>query len=434
MSTALLTDHYELTMLDAARHSGKWETECVFDVFTRRLPSGRRYGVVAGIGRVIEAIGDFRFGDAELAFLDNANIVSGDTLAWLANYRFRGDVRGYREGEVYFPHSPILSVQSTFADAVVLETVILSILNHDSAVAAAAARMVGASEGRSLIEMGSRRTGEQSAWAAARATYIAGFDGTSNLEAGRRYGIPTFGTAAHAFTLLHDSEKDAFTAQVATLGEGTTLLVDTYDDIDRAVSAAIEVGGVNLGAVRIDSGDLAAVAKQVRAQLDTLGATATRIVVTSDLDEYTIAGLGSAPVNAFGVGTSVVTGSGHPAAGLVYKLVARRNSLEAWVPVQKTSTGKSNTGGIKSATRRLASGIATAEEIILARATPTTPGRPLIVNHVVGGEPVATDSPEKVVVTAREHHRMAMAELPADSSRLAAGEPVIPTIFSDTTT
>jgi len=430
MSTALLTDHYELTMLDAARHSGQWTTECVFDVFTRRLPSGRRYGVVAGIGRVIEAIGDFRFGEAELAFLDDANIVSADTLMWLANYRFGGDIRGYAEGEIYFPHSPVLSVLGTFADAVVLETVILSILNHDSAVAAAAARMVGAAEGRPLIEMGSRRTGEQSAWAAARSAYIAGFDGTSNLEAGRRYGVPTFGTAAHAFTLLHESEKEAFAAQVATLGKETTLLVDTYD-IERAVTAAVEVGGVTLGAVRIDSGDLAAVAKQVRAQLDALGATTTRIVVTSDLDEYTIAGLGSAPVNAFGVGTSVVTGSGHPAAGLVYKLVARKDSSDNWVSVQKSSTGKTNAGGIKTATRQMSGGKATAEEIVVGAENSPASGRPLIVNHIVAGESVNTLSAKEVVAAARDHHRMAMADLPADSKRLGAGDPVIPTIFSD---
>lgn len=432
MSTALLTDHYELTMLDAARKSGQWDVECVFDVFARRLPTGRRYGVVAGIGRMVEAISDFRFGEEELAFLDNANIVSTDTLTWLGNYRFRGDVRGYAEGEVYFPHSPILSVQGTFADAVILETVVLSIMNHDSAVAAAAARMVGAAEGRPLIEMGSRRTGEHSAWAAARAAYIAGFDGTSNLEAGRRYGIPTYGTAAHAFTLLHESERAAFAAQVATLGEGTTLLVDTYD-IERAVTAAVEVGGVNLGAVRIDSGDLAVVARQVRAQLDTLGATSTRIVVTSDLDEYTIAGLGSAPVDAFGVGTSVVTGSGHPAAGLVYKLVARQDPSGAWVSVQKTSSGKSNAGGIKFATRALSGSVATAEEIVLGEVASNTPGRSLIVNHIISGDPVETMSPHNVVLAAREHHRLALSELPADSLRLGAGEPVIPTVFSGPT-
>ena len=432
MSTALLTDHYELTMLDAARHSGQWTTECVFDVFARRLPAGRRYGVVAGIGRVIEAIRDFRFTDDDLAFLDDRSIVSAATLEWLASYSFRGDVRGYAEGEIYFPHSPLLSVQGSFADAVLLETVVLSILNHDSAVASAAARMVGVAEGRPLIEMGSRRTGEHSAWAAARAAYLAGFDGTSNLEAGRRYGIPTLGTAAHAFTLLHDSEKEAFAAQIETLGHDTTLLVDTYN-IERAVSAAIEVAGVGLGAVRIDSGDLPVMVREVRKQLDALGATATRIVVTSDLDEYTIAGLGSSPVDAFGVGTSVVTGSGHPAAGLVYKLVARRDRNDAWVAVQKTSTGKSNAGGIKTATRLLTNGVAVAEEITLGEGVASAPGRPLITDHIRAGEPVVDDSAQEALERAREHHRQALSELPTDAMRLGAGEPVIPTVFRDAT-
>ncbi len=432
MSTALLTDHYELTMLDAARHSGQWTTECVFDVFARRLPAGRRYGVVAGIGRVIEAIRDFRFTDDDLAFLDDRSIVSAATLEWLASYSFRGDVRGYAEGDIYFPHSPLLSVQGSFADAVLLETVVLSILNHDSAVASAAARMVGVAEGRPLIEMGSRRTGEHSAWAAARAAYLAGFDGTSNLEAGRRYGIPTLGTAAHAFTLLHDSEKEAFAAQIETLGHDTTLLVDTYN-IERAVSAAIEVAGVGLGAVRIDSGDLPVMVREVRKQLDALGATATRIVVTSDLDEYTIAGLGSSPVDAFGVGTSVVTGSGHPAAGLVYKLVARRDRNDAWVAVQKTSTGKSNAGGIKTATRLLTNDVAVAEEITLGEGAASAPGRPLITDHIRAGEPVVDDGAQEALERAREHHRQALSELPTDAMRLGAGEPVIPTVFRDAT-
>lgn len=430
MSTALLTDHYELTMLDAARKSGQWSTECVFEVFARRLPQGRRFGVVAGIGRVVDAVMDFRFGDDELGFLDNRGIVSADTLQWLSQYRFGGTIRAYAEGDIYFPHSPILSVHGSFADAVVLETVILSILNHDCAVASAAARMVAVADGRPLIEMGSRRTGEHSAWAAARAAYLVGFQGTSNLEAGRRFGIPTFGTAAHAFTLLHDSERDAFAAQVATLGTGTTLLVDTYD-IERAVTAAIEVGGKDLGAVRIDSGDLPVIVRQVRAQLDALGATSTRIVVTSDLDEYTIAGLGSAPVNAFGVGTSVVTGSGHPAAGLVYKLVARKDSTNTWVAVQKSSTGKTNAGGIKQATRVVENGVASEEAITVTAAPPR--GRVLIRDIIVDGEPVDTMSPEDLLDAARQHHREVVAELPRDAFRLTAGDPAIPTTVDGVT-
>ncbi len=303
-------------MLDAARRSGRASRRSVFEVFTRRLPGQRRYGVVAGTARLIDEIAEFRFGDKELAFLEQREVVGADTLAWLADYEFGGTIRGYAEGELYFPHSPIVQVEASFAEAVILETLILSVLNHDCAVAAAASRMVYAAGERPLIEMGSRRTSEHGAWAAARAAVIGGFGHTSNLEAGRRFGIPTIGTAAHAFTLLHDSESEAFEAQLATLGEDTTLLIDTYD-IERGVTRAIEAAGPNLGAVRIDSGDLSVVVREVRAQLDALGATSTRIVVTNELDEFTIAALGATPVDAYGVGTAVVTGSGQPSAGLV---------------------------------------------------------------------------------------------------------------------
>ncbi len=320
--TGLLTDQYELTMVQAARRSGTAARRAVFEVFARRLPEGRRYGVVAGTGRLLEAIEHFRFDEDALSFLADAGIVDEETRAWLADYRFSGDIDGYAEGECYVPGSPLLVVDAPFADAVVLETLVLSVLNHDSAIAAASSRMICAAGDRPCIEMGSRRTHEISAVAAARAAYIAGFASTSNLEAGRRYAIPTTGTAAHAFTLVHDSEEDAFRAQVTSLGPGTTLLVDTYD-VAAGVQTAVAVAGPELGAVRLDSGDLIELARQVRDQLDSLGATDTRIVVTSDLDEYAIAALAAAPVDGYGVGTSLVTGSGAPTAGLVYKLVAR---------------------------------------------------------------------------------------------------------------
>ena len=174
--------------------------------------------------------------------LENSGVVGPETLRWLAGYRFGGDVWGYGEGEVFVPGSPLLVVEGTFAEAVLLETLVLSILNHDCAIAAAASRMTVAAQNRPCLEMGSRRTHEEAAVAAARAAYVAGFAGTSNLEAGRRYGIPTVGTAAHAFTLLHDDERAAFAAQVATLGAGTTLLVDTYD-VTQGVRTAVEVAG-----------------------------------------------------------------------------------------------------------------------------------------------------------------------------------------------
>ncbi len=227
--TGLLTDHYELTMVRAALRNGTAHRRAVFEVFARHLPNGRRYGVVAGTGRLLDALEQFRFGDAELAFLERAQIADGPTLDFLRDYRFHGDISGYAEGDCYFPGSPILVVEGTFAEAVVLETLALSIFNHDCAIASAASRMVTAAHGRPLVEMGSRRTHERAAVASARAAYITGFTTTSNLRAGYEYGVPTSGTSAHAFTLLHDDEARAFAAQVDSLGPGTTLLVDTYD-------------------------------------------------------------------------------------------------------------------------------------------------------------------------------------------------------------
>src|SRR6476659_7162914 len=293
-TTALLTDRYELTMLGSALRDGSAHRDCVFEVFARRLPDGRRYGVVGGTARVLDAIARFRFDDETLQFLREHDIVDPATADYLAGYRFRGDVVGYPEGELYFPYSPVLTVSASFAEAVVLETVILSILNHDTAITSAAARMVAAAGGRPIIEMGSRRTHEQAAVASARAAYLAGFASTSNLAASQRYAVPTAGTAAHAFMLLHDDERAAFAAQLASMGKGTTLLVDTYD-ITRGIELAIEVAGPELGAIRIDSGDLAVMARHSRELLDSLGATGTRIVVSGDLDEFSIAALAAAP-------------------------------------------------------------------------------------------------------------------------------------------
>src|SRR6201997_1218212 len=322
-TTALLTDHYELTMLQAALRSGAASRRAVFEVFARHLPHGRRYGVVAGTGRLLDALERFRFGPDELSFLRENQVVDETTLQYLSSYRFSGNIWGYAEGDVYFPGSPILVVEGTFAESVLLETVVLSILNHDCAIASAASRMVTAAgglgpSGRPLIEMGSRRTHEVAAVAAARAAYLAGFASTSNLRAGYEYGLPTAGTSAHAFTLLYDGpdgpdEPGAFAAQVAALGTGTTLLVDTYD-VTTGVANAVAAAGTALGAVRIDSGELGGLARQVREQLDRLGATKTRIVVSGDLDEFSIAALRAEPVDSYGIGTSLVTGSGAPTA------------------------------------------------------------------------------------------------------------------------
>lgn len=430
-STALLTDMYELTMINAARKAGLADRRCTFELFPRRLPAGRSYGVVAGVGRALEALEHFTFGDQEIDFLVKNKVVDDDTAGWLSTFRFSGNISGYPEGELFFSGSPIVSVEGGFAECVILETLLLSIYNFDSAVASAASRMTLAAEGRPIIEMGGRRTHEWAAVAAARAAWIAGFGSSSDLEAGRSWQIPVSGTAAHSFTLLFDDEEDAFKAQLATMGNNTTLLVDTYD-VDEAIKTGVRLTDGKLGAIRLDSGDLNTEVKRVRALLDSLGATETRIIVTNDLDEYQIAALRGAPVDGFGVGTSVVTGSGHPSCGMVYKLVARASSAdpnEPQQPVHKRSENKNTIGGRKYAVRQIDdNGVAEAELIginIAPRADYND--RNLLVDLVRDGEIVGKEPLSK----ARERHEMARAELPRKAWKISRAEQAIPTIIID---
>ena len=404
-STALLTDRYELTMLEAALRSGLAERRAVFEVFTRRLPTGRRFGVVAGQGRLSELLPEVCYDDQALS---GVAFLGDQARAWLRDRPLGVEVTAYPEGEVFVPGSPVATVSGCFGEGLLLETLVLSVLNHDSAVASAAARMVLAAGGRPLIEMGGRRTHEQAAVAAARAAYVAGFAMTSNLEAGRRHGVPTAGTSAHAFTLAHRTEVEAFRSQVATHGAGTTLLVDTYDT-EQGIRNAVEVAGPGLGAVRLDSGDPHEEVPRARALLDELGARATRIVVTGDLDEHSIADLAPAAVDTFGVGTSVVTGSGSPTAGFVYKLVAvaQDDSPDSpCVPVAKRSAGKTTAGGRKWAYR-------TTDGREVLRAQPGGPGRAL-------QEPLPRRDD---LGRARAHCADALAALPDHARRLDPGAP-----------
>lgn len=430
-STALLTDRYELTMLDGALRSGVATRPSTFEVFSRRLPEGRTAGVFAGLGRLLEAIERFRFHPDQLAWLASAGVVSRDAIDWLAEYRFSGSIDAYDEGDLYTVGSPVMTVEAPFGEAVLLETLILSVLNHDSAVASAASLLAAAAGERPIIEMGSRRTDPRAAVAAARSAYLGGFESTSNLEAGRTYAIPTAGTAAHAFVLAHDSEREAFAAQVETLGPGTTLLVDTFD-VEAAIRTAVEVAGPGLGAIRIDSGDPVANARMARALLDRLGATGTRIIITGDLEDHLIKSLAPEPVDGYGVGTNVVTGLGEPTAAFVYKLVAIGAGSGGQQPVAKLSAGKETVGGRKRAWRvRMAelpphaegpvpswSGPAWTDVVV---ADPTSDcdwpvadpswlaaGRPLQRRVVKGGDLVAPEALD----AARRRHRERRGEQP----------------------
>jgi nicotinate phosphoribosyltransferase len=420
---ALFTDRYELSMLDGALTSGLIDAKATFEVFTRALPNGYRYGVVAGTGRLLDELSSFRFDEATISWLLSERIISSRLATYLEGYQFEGDVFGYLEGEVYTSQSPVLRIEGRFAD-IVLETLALSILNYDSGVATKAMRIVHVAQGRRLIEMGSRRTNEVAAVAAARASFVAGFDATSNLAAGMTYDIPTAGTAAHAFVLAHKSERDAFKAQVTTQGPSTTLLVDTFDT-EAGTELALDVAGPELGAIRIDSGVIADAAQRSRKLLDERGAVGVKITLTGDLDEFAIEELlrRDTPVDTFGVGTKLVTGYTPP--GFVFKLVAIEDGATMRA-VAKRSIGKLSTGGAKIAYRLFDEDTATTELILPfdASDTRTNEHARLLTHRLVDHGAVVTDTS---VLLARARAVAAVGELSSTAFVLSPGEPVLVT-------
>ena len=411
-------------MLAAALHDGTAHRRTTFEVFARRLPEGRRYGVVAGTARFVEALAQFRFDDAALASLED--FLDRDTLAYLADYRFSGDVDGYAEGELYFPGSPVLSVHGTFGECVVLETLALSILNHDTAIASAAARMVSAAEERPLIEMGSRRTHEQAAVAAARAAYIAGFTGSSNLEAQRRYGVPALGTSAHAFTLLHTSRTGA---RRASRVQGTGRRAGRRHHAARRHlrhhrrASPTPSRWQAPSSARSASTPATSACWPARSATNStaLARTKTRIVVSGDLDEFAIAALRAEPVDIYGVGTSVVTGSGAPTASMVYKLVEVDG-----MPVEKRSSHKESHGGRKQALRLAKPSGTIVEEIVHPFGQPPPDRarrRALTVDAGARGRTRRGPQPRRGPRRVKD----GLHSLPWDGLKLSKGEPAIPT-------
>ena len=327
-SPALMTDMYEYTMLDACLRDGTANRKCVFEIFTRHLPIGRHYGVAAGQGRILDALENFHLDDNDLKFLADRKVVGPETIKWLENFHFSGSIKGYREGEMFFPNSPILQAEGTFGEC--------------------------------------------------------------------------------------------------------TLLVDTYN-IEEAVKTAVEVAGPELGGVRIDSGDLASLAQRVRNQLDALGATNTKITVTNDLDEYALASLQTAPVDSYGVGTMLVTGSGAPTCAMVYKLTERENSAGDMQPVAKKSKDKATVPGRKLAFRSYEYSLADCEHVIsgsekqLASYQPEEGWKDLLVDYVTDGEINSDYQGHEAIVNAHNYRAQALAELPIGAQSLMKGDPVIPT-------
>jgi nicotinate phosphoribosyltransferase len=357
--TALTTDLYELTMAAAYFESGRTQPAS-FELFVRQLPPGRSFLLVAGLEQALEFLDGLRFQPDEIDYLRGQPVfknVSREFFAFLKEFRFTGEVWAMPEGTVAFAHEPLLRVTAPIIEAQIVETALLSIINHQTMIATKAARVVAAARGRPVIEFGARRAhGIEAGILGARAAYIGGCAGTSNVEAGKRFGIPIFGTMAHSFVMAFEREQDAFDAFLKVFPDTATILVDTYDTI----AAVKSLRGKNIPAVRLDSGELVALSKQTREILPH-----TKILVSGDLDEDRITALleAGAPIDAFGVGTRLATSYDAPALGGVYKLVSGQVKLSA---------EKATYPGPKQVWRSDAGDIITA-------ADETAPGEPLLV-------------------------------------------------------
>ncbi len=351
--TALLTDYYQLTMLDAYLREGM-NAPAVFELFVRKLPPQRNFLVAAGLEQALDFLERFSFGPAELAWLERQGGFSAPLLACLRDFRFQGDVHAMPEGTVFFADEPVLRVMAPLPQAQIVESRLLNIVHFQTLIASKAARLVLAAGGRTLVDFGMRRAhGAEAALFAARAAYVAGFTGTATAEAGLRFGLPVFGTMAHSFVQAHASEAQAFEAFARARPQRPTLLVDTYDTEAAVVkliglAGKLAAEGIAIGGVRIDSGDLAAHARAVRRLLDDAGLNPVTVFASGNLDEHRIAQLlaDAAPIDGFGAGTALDTSSDVPALDAVYKLQAY-----AGVARRKRSEGKATWPGAKQVGR-----------------------------------------------------------------------------------
>ena len=346
-SPALMTDMYEYTMLDACLKDGTANRKCVFEIFTRHLPLGRHYGVAAGQGRILDALEKFHLDDNNLKFLSDRKVVSPETIKWLENFHFSGSIKGYREGEMFFPNSPILQVEGTFGECTLLETLLLVTFNHQCLIATKSSRIVRAAAGRPVMEFGARRAqGYDAAYYGARASYIGGCGSTSCVMAARDFGIPASGTMAHSWVQMFPSEYDAFKKYAQLYPDACVLLVDTYSVTKSGIPNAIKVFdevlkpmGKRPKGVRIDSGDIAYLSKKARQMLDEAGYPDCTVCASNSLDEYLVRDLilQGARVDSFGIGENMITARSNPVFGGVYKLAAVKEDDGSYTPKIKVS-------------------------------------------------------------------------------------------------
>jgi nicotinate phosphoribosyltransferase len=428
-SPGLATDLYQLTMA-AAYHANGRDERASFELFARKLPKGRSYLIVAGLEQALDYLRDLSFSADEIEYLRGLpafDHVSPEFFDYLRDFRFTGEVWAMPEGTVAFAGEPLLRVTAPLIEAQIVETYLLSTINFQTLIATKAARIVEAAHGRGIVEFGARRAhGFGAAVYAARAAFIGGCVGTSNVETGRMFDLPVYGTAAHSFTMAFDREIDAFRAYFKVFPEGSTLLLDTYDTID-AARLATEFGP-KLRGVRLDSGDLLELSKQVRAILDEAGMRRTKIFASGDLDEFKIADLiaAGAPIDLFGVGTDLSTSRDAPALGGVYKLVEVEFDGRV-APKMKLSRDKATYPYRKQVWRATAGDGSFAGDVI-ARADETDlPGAPLLALVMREGEIFASlhDLRE-----AQERARRQLASLPESYKRLVEAQ-TYPVRYSD---
>jgi nicotinate phosphoribosyltransferase len=426
-SEALLTDLYQLTMLQAYHDEGLAET-AVFELFVRKLPPGRNFLLACGLEQALDFLEGLRFGDDDIAWLRTAGGFSEAFLASLARLRFTGDVNAMPEGTIFFPDEPIVQVVAPLPQAQLVESRLLNLVHFQTLVASKAARCALAAPGRLLVDFGMRRAhGAEAALLAARAAYVAGFGGTATALAGLRFGIPVFGTMAHSFVEAHATEREAFLAFAASRPENVILLIDTYDTeaaAHKAVALAPELArrGVRLRGVRLDSGDLAEHARRVRTILDAGGLAETTVFCSGNLDEERIESLlgAGAPIDGFGIGTHLDTSSDAPFLDAVYKLQEYAGEAR-----RKRSENKATWPGRKQVYRQRGADGDFADRVALA-SEPSPAGEPLLVPAMRGGRRVAPPEPLPAI---RERVRQGLAGLPPPLRELAAVmPPVVPVI------